>query len=184
MNLWYETGTQLMLLSLVLSYSERSICCTKHIFLVDLFQTNSITPREIKIKSFNAADRVITIDYMHSNPSEGKMHRLTHIPFLWDHNKNASWCKSGVWIETGQRSGAGSQSMPPGRRSCGSSSDCGYVPPTPAARRPSCGAERKWGPSRATSPESRPPYRAASRPCGAGPSRPGSSTLWLRCRGL
>lgn len=71
-----------MLFILVLIYSEPNTCVTIHIFLVDLFQTTSITPREIKIKSFNAADRVITIKYMHFNPSEGKTYRLTHTPFL------------------------------------------------------------------------------------------------------
>lgn len=92
--------------------------------------------------------------------------------------------KSGVWTLTRQRSSAESSPMPPGRLSCGSSSGCGCVPPTPAAQQPSCGVVRKWGPSRGTSPESHPPYQAASTPCGAGPSPPGSSTLWLRCRVL
>lgn len=121
---------------------------------------------------------------MHFNPSEGKTHRLTHILFHWDHYKMPLGVKSGVWIETGQRSGAESQFTPPGRRSCGSSSDCGCVLPTPAARRPSCGAVKKWGPNRETSPESHPPCRAASTPGGAGPSLPGSSKLLLRSRDL
>ncbi len=91
-----------MLFSLVLSYSETNICCAIHIFLVDLFQTNSITPRVIKIKSFNAADRVITIEYMHFNPSEGKTHRLTHILFLWDHYKMHLGVRVGYGFEQGR----------------------------------------------------------------------------------
>lgn len=71
-----------MLFSWVVSYSEANICCTRHIVLVDLFQTYSVTRREIKMKSFNAADRVITTEHVHFNPSEGKTHGLTHIVFL------------------------------------------------------------------------------------------------------
>lgn len=71
-----------MLFRLVLNYSEKSICCTVHVFLVDLFSNQFLTPGEIKIKSSNAADRVITIDYMLFNPSAGQTHRLTYIPFL------------------------------------------------------------------------------------------------------
>lgn len=52
------------------------------LFLVDLFSNQFLTPGEIKIKSSNAADRVITIDYMLFNPSAGQTHRLTYIPFL------------------------------------------------------------------------------------------------------
>lgn len=136
-----------------------------------------MTPRGIKIKSFNAADRVSTKQYTHFNPSQGEMHRLPHILFLWD--QSTMYLAVRLW-----RSFIHSQSTPPGRRSCGSSSDCGCVPPTPAGPQPSCAAARKWGPGTGTSPESHPPYREASRPCGAGPSLPGSSTRWLRCRDL
>lgn len=143
-----------------------------------------MTPREIKIKSFNAADRVTTMVYMHFNPSEGKTHRLTHIPFLWDHYKMPLGVRAEFEFKQGRDPELDLKSTPPGRRSYGSSSDCGCVPPTLAARRPSCGAVRKWGPNRGTSPGSHPPCRAASTPGGAGPFLPGSSKLWLRSRDL
>lgn len=93
--------------SLVLSYSKPSMCCVINVFLVDLFQTNAVTPeRETQIKSFNAADGVITIEYMHSNPSESQMHRLTHIPLLWGHNKMHLGVRVGYEYNMGQRSRA------------------------------------------------------------------------------